>query len=482
MKIFTIAATILFCFHFQAFSQEIIIKGKINNPVTNTVELSFPTHIDTYKDVTLKLDSINNTFEYRDKLTDIAYLYLNHVSYKDSKCTECHFSDLIIEPGDEIDISFDTKDFRNSLKFEGKSAEKFRYYVEDTEATKKKDWEQIIRQHANKPIKEYFAVIDQAIQAKLTILQKYKQKVSPMFYAIREADIKAIINKNRLSVLYDTTTQDFKAIQAFPYEYQKVFFANLPSQNDTTVKAKHFLSYITSLNYTYLSEYNTLFKNSDSPNKVSFVRQNQVYFHPAFAEELSGQTILKHIVKHGITPKYQAEIAEFKALYPDGTIMQEIEELLGAKKDFIVGKPAIPFKLVDLNGKEISLKDLQGKVIYMDFWASWCGPCVRDIWSARKMKEHFKDRDDIVFLYISRDFNETDWKSAIEKYNIKGIHVLASDESPIIKDYAISSMPSYFIIGKDGNFHTIEPVSPIINEGKELIKVLEKALAANTNK
>jgi len=197
---------------------------------------------------------------------------------------------------------------------------------------------------------------------------------------------------------------------------------------------------------------------------------------------LSGQTILKYITKHGITPKYQEEVTEFKALYPDSPIMEEIEQLLNAKKDFTVGKPAMPFKVLDLNGKEVSLKDFKGKVVYLDFWASWCAPCLVDIQQSGKVKEHFKNRDDIVFLYISIDENETYWKKAIEKYTIKGTHGIAPETNPIQKDYAISGIPSYFIIGKDGNFHTIQPIRPSMNEGKGLIKILEKALAVNTNK
>lgn len=482
MKRFTIATAFMFYFTFYAFSQELVIKGKITNPVAKSVELDILTRVGTYQTITLNLDSIDNTFEYRQELNDLAYANFRHVSYK-SNNEGGYLNELILEPGDEINIMFDTKDFWRSLTFEGKSAEKFRYYKEDyLETTKNKNWEQLIRQQSDKPIKEYFSIIDQALQIKLAILQKYKQKVSPVFFTIRDADVKAIINKNRLSSLYNTVLKDFKPIQSLPYEYQKAFFKNLPGQNDTTVKAKHFLSYITSLNYTYLSEFNTLFKSSDSQNKVSIVRQNQVYFHPAFAEELSGQTILNNITKHGITPKYQENIAEFKILYPDSPIIQEIEQLSEANKDFTVGKPAMPFKVLDLDGKEISLQDFQGKVVYLDFWASLCGPCIVDIDQSKKMKEYFKDRNDLIFLYITVDSNEASWKSAIKKYNIKGVHAVASDDNPILKAYAVSTLPSYFIIGKDGNFHTIQPIRPSFNEGKGLINTLEKALAENTNK
>ncbi|RYE29871.1 MAG: TlpA family protein disulfide reductase [Sphingobacteriales bacterium] len=205
---------------------------------------------------------------------------------------------------------------------------------------------------------------------------------------------------------------------------------------------------MTNVSYTYLSEFNALTKNSDSQKKLSFVRQNQVYFHPAFAEQLSGKTIVKNLAKRGITPAYQQDIAEFKALYPDSPILQEIAQLLNAKKDFTVGRPAMPFKVLELTGKEISLQDFQGKVVYLDFWSSSCVPCIVDIEQVKKVKEHFKGRNDIVFLYISLDTNEEKWKNAINKYAIKGTHGIAFDTNPVIEDYAVVGIPSYFIIGK----------------------------------
>jgi len=481
MKTFILAA--LFCFTFRLAAQEFVLKGKINNPVSTEVYINTYNRMGNQETITIKLDSNNNTFEYRNLLIDIAYIDFYHTDFTINSCADCHLKELIIEPGDEIHITFDTKKYWNSLTFEGKSAEKFRYYKEDHIETRiKKDWEQSLRKQANKPAKEYFSYIDNTITEKLSILKKYKNKVSPIYYAIKEADIKAQVGNLRMSVLYDTTTNDFRPIQALPYNIQTAFFKNLPKQNDTTAKAKHFFAYVTGLYYTYLSEFSQLTQNPELHKQVSIVRQNQVYFHPAFAERLSSSVILKDLNDHGINPTYQKNLEEFKTVYPNSAALQEIENMEVTKQDFIVGKPAKPFKVVGLNGNEVQLKDFAGKVVYLDFWASWCSPCIVDIANSKKVKEHFKGRNDILFLYISRDADETKWKAAIEKYKIEGVHGIATDDNPIGKDYAISMLPSYFVIGRDGNFHTIQPIRPIMNEGRGLIKILENALAQNITK
>ena len=484
MRTFILAALFAFCFTVRISAQEFLIRGKVTNAINDEVNFRYLNALGNQENIAIKLDSVNHTFEYRGVLNEVTYFDFYHDSYNpNNRYHDCYLTDLIIEPGDAVTLTFDAKNFWSSLKFEGKSAEKFRYSKEDYETTKvTKNWEQSLRSQTNKPAKEYFSIIDLAIEEKLAILRKYKSKVSPMFYTLKEADIQGQVGSLRMSVLFDTTINDFRPIQALPHEIQTAFFKNLPAQNDTTAKAKHFFAYVTSLYYNYLSEFTRLTQNSDLKKQASVVRQNQVYFHPAFAERLSSSVILKDLSDHGINPTYQKNLEEFKTVYPYSAALQEIENLEVTKQDFIVGKPARPFKVVGLNGNEVQLKDFAGKVVYLDFWASWCSPCIVDIANSKKVKEHFKGRNDIVFLYISRDTDETKWKTAIEKYKIEGVHGVAADDNPIGKDYAISMLPSYFVIGKDGNFHTIQPIRPIMNEGRGLIKILENALAQNTTR
>ena len=146
----------------------------------------------------------------------------------------------------------------------------------------------------------------------------------------------------------------------------------------------------------------------------------------------------------------------------------------------IVGqKPASTgFTAKTLEGKTVSLDEFKGKVVYIDFWASWCGPCRQQFPFAKALKEKFteKEKKKIVFLYISIDENEESWRSAIEKLEIHGFHTISPGNwnSEACKFFKISSIPRYMLIDKEGNIADENAKRPademIYNDIIELLK------------
>ena len=110
------------------------------------------------------------------------------------------------------------------------------------------------------------------------------------------------------------------------------------------------------------------------------------------------------------------------------------------------GQPAPDFTLHDPDGQPVSLSQFKGKVVLLDFWASWCGPCIGDLGLLRQIKEKVAAQP-VVFLNVSLDANEAAWKQAIAKHEIKGVHVRSEQ---VAQAYNVSGIPRYYLVDPQG--------------------------------
>jgi len=119
----------------------------------------------------------------------------------------------------------------------------------------------------------------------------------------------------------------------------------------------------------------------------------------------------------------------------------------GAAPRKIVGSKAAEFTLKDTAGTTVTLSELKGKVVFLDFWATWCPPCRQSIPKVEELAQRFKD-DKVMVIGINVENNP----KAVEKFmrNKKlGYTVLIGDEK-VARDYRISGIPAFFILDKDG--------------------------------
>lgn len=116
------------------------------------------------------------------------------------------------------------------------------------------------------------------------------------------------------------------------------------------------------------------------------------------------------------------------------------------------GKPAPEITMKDREGQPLSLSSLKGKVVLIDFWASWCGPCRKENPNVVAVYNKYKDKGFTVFS-VSLDNAQPNWLAAIEKDNlIWPYHVssLQGWQTPILRDYGITGIPFTVLIDKEG--------------------------------
>ena len=131
-------------------------------------------------------------------------------------------------------------------------------------------------------------------------------------------------------------------------------------------------------------------------------------------------------------------------------------------------------KLVDMNEEKHATKSLddilkkyRGKVIYLDFWASWCGPCKREMPYSTQLKKKY-DGKDVVFVYISTDKNAAQWENMVEQMELVGEHYRASNKikMELVERFNLQYIPRYVLINKEGKVaddNAKRPSDPMIS-------------------
>ncbi len=136
------------------------------------------------------------------------------------------------------------------------------------------------------------------------------------------------------------------------------------------------------------------------------------------------------------------------------------------------GYDAPDIALPSINGDTIHLSSLKGKVVLLDFWASWCGPCRASNKKLVKLYPKFKDKGFEIFG-VSFDENSQNWKKAVQKDKINWpqVHDGGGWDAPTAISWQIEVIPTSYLINKEGKLIAMDL------DAKDLEKVLKEILA-----
>ncbi|WP_438940090.1 TlpA family protein disulfide reductase [Chitinophaga hostae] len=369
---------------------------------------------------------------------------------------------LFLEPGDKLNIK---TDFEANTTFSGPGAANakvlweytYAYILDNTKSDATK-----------MTMKEYYDMINRVEQQSIDILEASKQKVTPAFYKEESVTLKyRKLSSLILAPYFYHLGFKKKMSEVLPDDYWKL--ADNLEMNDHLLSNESYNVFIRGaypafLGWRELFEQGKLDSTYEYPQvlmqRLKLIEQRYTGKMRSMAMSITLNTLIG-MTKDVTTLK--PAIDNYVAKYASPLDAKKIQESYSKTLGLAAGKVPPFFTLKDINGKEVTLKDFSGKVIYMDFWASWCAPCRYEMKNGSpKLHEKFKDNKDVVFLYISVDDKAAAWKKAIADDKIEGIHLLSAGgmNSEVAKAFNIMGVPRYVIIGRDGKIFDSDASRP----------------------
>ncbi len=115
-----------------------------------------------------------------------------------------------------------------------------------------------------------------------------------------------------------------------------------------------------------------------------------------------------------------------------------------------VGEPAPDFRVQTLDGKVLSLIDFRGKFLLLDFWATWCAPCVAELPALRGLREEYRDEPRFAIVSLSLDESPDALTRLVKDGGLTWPQALLGPDSPIAAAYGATAIPATFLIAPDG--------------------------------
>ena len=406
--------------------------------------------------LTVELDSVGHA-EFMIDDEDAVYARMCHYPRVDQ------MMNVYLERGDRASVSFSGKDFKGTFAFEGEKEPAVKY-LNTVVLTALPDEDYAL------PFDEYVKKLEKKEAEAVKLLEAS---------GVSKAGNFEEIEKGRIRYSYATQLLMYPLgnrlmAQDMDYQPDQKYYDVL----DTYVVADDLLADLDQYR-EFIAEAAHVLDADNRDETAAYPRAvAQMRFIADRFEAGKTRDVLLHRLANAYVTRFGIEdIQDMENIYR--TYVQD--PVLVAKYDAArekwnlasVGKPSPDFKGVDVNGKEYTLADFRGKYVYIDVWATWCGPCRQEIPYLKKLDEDYKDAQ-IVFLSLSVDQDKAKWEKMVKEQSMSGVQLHIGQNSSFQQAYKIEGIPHFILLDREGRIIDKKMTRPSMDEvTRERIENLE---------
>jgi thiol-disulfide isomerase/thioredoxin len=379
---------------------------------------------------------------------------------------------LYLHPGDALTVSADAEDINGTMLYQGKGA-KVNNYIGELKRRLDVFNATIADENIYKLEQESFLERNNTMKTYLTDLYEKRfgdGSATPQFAKYAQTDIAARW-ANQLDNFptyhaYYAKKDDFE-VEDFYYAYRKEI-----SLDDTEALASpQYRNYVRG--HASNSVEAILEADETLEDDWAAVSRAQYQFTSSDPEIgdgvrdfLLGSNLYDYISYYG-TDGAEEMIASYRETNKNPEFLSAVEENYTQWAKLAKGQDAPQFKYESIDGEEVALSDFRGKVVYVDVWATWCGPCKGEIPASKELKKKFVDNKDVVFMYISVDDKKEAWEKFLQDdQEWAGVHLITGVGwgSEITEEYMIKGIPRYILVDRDGKIANASAPRPSSGE------------------
>jgi thiol-disulfide isomerase/thioredoxin len=443
MKKFLLLTLVIFLFGCSKKSEKltVILNGEIKNAVGIDSVMLRPEVAVESKNITTKINE-KGIFKFTFEISKPTFFSFN--------CGK-EYTNLFLSPGDSVFISIDYPQFDSTLKYSGTGSEANNYLAMEMISKTNLDYKKF---YGNAE-KDFVREADSIYNSDIKRLEDYANKNSNLN--------KDFVNLKKIKYLYSwarmynsypsnhayySNEKDFKPSGEFEKYLSKV---NL---NDSTLldisEYTQFLRFDIMLKTSEIFKKDTLLQKKPGAYIQTQVEMISKTFTDPKIKEYMTYSILYDELKYSGLKLVESELKKFTEETKNVNYKNNISTLVEKWKKLAPGTIIPEFTFIDINGKNVALSSFKGKYLYIDTWATWCGPCRGEIPDLKKLEEKYHDKN-IVFISISIDDDKAAWENFVEKEKLQGVQLYIKGwENPYNEFFMINSIPRFILIDREG--------------------------------